>query len=151
MNSQKCTVHQLWIWLWILRGKGREGLKERGRGASKLLITLLKWGGAYSRRGGLIKRELTRRFTVNATGWISSPGFTCDYYPVNKKATGSSNENGYLGWGGGGGNASIEVLRCRNSRSNTMFIYPLCTVYVGQVLFFVYFFLACLHFAIFGG
>ena len=46
--------------------------------------------------------------------------------------------------GGGGGNSSIEVLRCRNSRSNTIFIYPLCAVYVGEVLFFVYFFLACL-------
>ena len=71
--------------------------------------------------------------------------------PVNKKGTGSSTENGCGDGGGGGGNSFIEVLRCRNSRSNTMFIYPLCTVYVGQVLFFVYFFLACLHFAIFGG
>ena len=45
---------------------------------------------------------------------------------------------------GGRGNSSIEVLRCRNSHSNTMFIYPLCAVYVGEVLFVVYFFLACL-------
>ena len=44
---------------------------------------------------------------------------------------------------GEGGNSSIEVLRCKNSRSNTMFIYPLCAVYVRQVLFFVYFF-SCL-------
>ena len=46
-------------------------------------------------------------------------------------------------WVGEGGNSFIEVLRCRNSRSNTMFIYPLCAVYVGEVLFFVYFF-SCL-------
>ena len=46
-------------------------------------------------------------------------------------------------WVGEGGNSFIEVLRCRNSRSNTMFIYPLCAVYVGEVLFFVYFFLDC--------
>ena len=62
--------------------------------------------------------------------------------PVNKKGTGSSKENGY----GGGGNSSIEVLRCRNSRSNTMFIYPLRAVYIGEVLFFVYFF-SCLFVA----
>ena len=47
---------------------------------------------------------------------------------------------------GGRGNSSIEVLRCRNSRSNTMFIYPLCAVYVGEVLFVVYFF-SCLFVA----
>ena len=46
----------------------------------------------------------------------------------------------------GRGNSSIEVLRCRNSHSNTMFIYPLCAVYVGEVLFVVYFF-SCLFVA----
>ena len=65
--------------------------------------------------------------------------------PVNKKGTGSSKENGY-GGGGGGVNSSIEVLRCRNSRLNTMFIYPLCAVYIGEGLFFVYFF-SCLFVA----
>ena len=75
--------------------------------------------------------------------------------PKTKKATGSSKENRYRGCGGGGGgggNSSIDVLRYRNSRANTIFISLLCTVYVGEVLLFVYFvFLACLHFAIFGG
>ena len=47
---------------------------------------------------------------------------------------------------GGRGNSSIEVLCCRNSHSNTMFIYPLCAVYVGEVLFVVYFF-SCLFVA----
>ena len=44
----------------------REGVKETG-GASKLFNYPPEIGGAYSRRGGLIKRELTRRFTVNRT------------------------------------------------------------------------------------
>ena len=66
--------------------------------------------------------------------------------PVNKKGTGSSKKNGYGGGGGEGGNSSIEVLRCRNSRSNTMFIYPLCAVYIGEGLFFAYFF-SCLFVA----
>ena len=37
-------------------------------GASKLFNYAPEMGGAYYRRGGLIKRELTRRFTVNRTG-----------------------------------------------------------------------------------
>ena len=45
----------------------REGVKETG-GASKLFNYPPEIGGAYSRRGGLIKRELTRRFTVNRMG-----------------------------------------------------------------------------------
>ena len=51
-----------------IKGKGREGLKERGGGASKLFNYPPEIRGAYSRRWGLIKRELTRRFTVNRTG-----------------------------------------------------------------------------------
>ena len=39
-----------------------------GTGASKLFNYPPEMGGAYSRRRGLIKRELTRRFTVNRTG-----------------------------------------------------------------------------------
>ena len=48
----------------------REGLKETwgGGGASKLFNYPPEMGGVLSRRGGLIKRELTRRFTVNRTG-----------------------------------------------------------------------------------
>ena len=50
-----------------IKGERERELKREG-GASKLFNYPPEMGGAYSRRGGLIKRELTRRFTVNRTG-----------------------------------------------------------------------------------
>ena len=48
----------------------REGLKETwgGGGLQNYLIIPLKWEELSLGEGGLIKRELTRRFTVNRTG-----------------------------------------------------------------------------------
>ena len=54
-----------------IKGGRESGLKEgggEGGGASKLFNYPPEMGGAYSRRRGLIKRELTRRFTVNRMG-----------------------------------------------------------------------------------
>ena len=45
----------------------REGVKETG-GLQNFLIIPLKWGELILGEGGLIKREVTRRFTVNRTG-----------------------------------------------------------------------------------
>ena len=45
----------------------RESVKETG-GLQNFFNYPPKMGGAYSRRRGLIKRELTRRFTVNRMG-----------------------------------------------------------------------------------
>ena len=46
----------------------REGVKETG-GLQNFLIIPLKWGELIlGEGGGLIKREVTRRFTVNRTG-----------------------------------------------------------------------------------
>ena len=65
--------------------------------------------------------------------------------PVNKKGTGSSKENGYGGGGGGGGDSSIEVMRCRNARSNAVylsFMYCVCRTTSFLCLFF--FLLVCI-------
>ena len=52
-----------------IKGERERGLRrEGGGGASKHFNYPPEMGGAYSRRRGLIKRELTRRFTVNRTG-----------------------------------------------------------------------------------
>ena len=45
----------------------REGVKETG-GLQNFLIIPLKWGELILGEGGLIKREVTRRFTFNRTG-----------------------------------------------------------------------------------
>ena len=50
-----------------IKGERERGLRREG-GASKLFNYAPEMGGAYYRRGGLLKRELTRRFTVNRTG-----------------------------------------------------------------------------------
>ena len=51
----------------IKEEREREGVKETG-GLQNFLIIPLKWGELILGEGGLIKREVTRRFTVNRTG-----------------------------------------------------------------------------------
>ena len=50
-----------------IKGERERGLK-RERGLQNFLIIPLKWGELILGEGGLIKREVTRRFTVNRTG-----------------------------------------------------------------------------------
>ena len=52
-------------------------------------------------------------------------------------------EGGGGGGGGGGGVILPSKYRVAEILAQMLFTYPLCTVYVGQVLFFVYFF-SCL-------
>ena len=118
-------------------GKGREGLKERegGGGLQNFLIIPLKWGALLLGEGGLLRANLQGGLRSIERG-ESRPR---DLLTKKRRAQVTKMDT----WVGEGGNSFIEVLRCRNSRSNTMFIYPLCAVYVGEVLFFVYFF-SCL-------